>query len=106
MRARAMRLIVYFDLPMKTADDRRQYTRFRKYLQMQGFIMVQESVYSKIAVNATAAESIRKNLRNNRPGTGNVIILSVSEKQYQSMEFLVGESQKEIVDSLDRFVVL
>lgn len=106
MRARTMRLIVYFDLPMKTADDRRQYTRFRKYLQMHGFIMVQESVYSKIAVNATAAESIRKNLRNNRPGTGNVIILSVSEKQYQSMEFLVGESQKEIVDSLDRFVVL
>lgn len=106
MRVRAMRLIVYFDLPVKTAEDRRQYTRFRKYLQMQGFIMIQESVYSKIAINATAAETVRKNLRNNRPKTGNVILLSVSERQYQEMEFLVGESQNEILDTLDRFVVL
>ena len=101
-----MRLIVYFDLPMVTTDDRRQYTKFRKYLQMQGFIMVQESVYSKLAVNATAAQTIRNNLRNNRPDRGNVIVLSISERQYQEMEFLVGESQKEIVDTLDRFVIL
>ena len=101
-----MRLIVYFDLPMVTTDDRRQYTRFRRYLQMQGFIMVQESVYSKLAVNATAAQTIRNNLRNNRPDRGNVIVLSISERQYQEMEFLVGESQKEIVDTLDRFVIL
>lgn len=101
-----MRLIVYFDLPMVTTDDRRQYTKFRRYLQMQGFIMVQESVYSKLAVNATAAQTIRNNLRNNRPNRGNVIVLSISERQYQEMEFLVGESQKEIVDTLDRFVIL
>ena len=101
-----MRLIVYFDLPMVTTDDRRQYTKFRRYLQMQGFIMVQESVYSKLAVNATAAQTIRNNLRNNRPERGNVIVLSISERQYQEMEFLVGESQKEIVDTLDRFVIL
>ena len=46
MRERAMRLIVYFDLPVKTSDDRRQYIKFRKHLQMHGFVMMQKSVYS------------------------------------------------------------
>lgn len=101
-----MRLIVYFDLPVKTADDRRQYNRFHKHLMMQGFIMIQKSVYSKIALNATAAQAIKKNLQEHKPRTGNVQILSVSERQYQSIEHLTGEASKEVVDTMDRFVIL
>ena len=106
MRERAMRLIVYFDLPVKTSDDRRQYTKFRKHLQMHGFVMMQKSVYSKIAVNATAAQAIRKDIEEHKPKSGNVQILSVSERQYQRIEVLVGEQQREVVDTMDRFVVL
>lgn len=106
MRVRAMRLIVYFDLPVKTSDDRRQYSKFRKHLQMHGFIMMQKSVYSKIAVNDSAAKAIRKDIIDHKPSKGNVQILSVSEKQYQRIEVIVGESQREIVDTMDRFVVL
>ena len=101
-----MRLIVYFDLPVTTADERRQYSKFRKYLLMQGFIMVQESVYSKIALNSTAAETIKRNLRDHKPKSGNVQILTVLERQYQNIEFLAGEPKKDVVDTLDRFVVL
>lgn len=101
-----MRLIVYFDLPVSTAEDRRNYSRFRKYLQRQGFVMIQESVYSKIAINATAAEIIRKDIREHKPPNGNVQMLSVSERQYQNIEIIVGSSQKEVIDTLDRFVVL
>lgn len=101
-----MRLIVYFDLPVKTANDRRIYNKFRKHLIMQGFIMIQESVYSKIAVNSSAADAIKNDLREHRPSSGNVQILSVSERQYQDIEYLTGESKKEIVDTMDRFVIL
>lgn len=106
MRERAMRLIVYFDLPVKTSDNRRQYSKFRKHLQMHGFIMMQKSVYSKIAVNASAAQAIKKDIMEHKPVSGNVQILSISEKQYQRIEVIVGESQHEIVDTMDRFVVL
>lgn len=51
-----MRIIVYFDLPVETTEDRRQYSTFRRYLISQGFIMIQKSVYSKIALNASAAD--------------------------------------------------
>lgn len=59
-----------FDLPVTTSEDMRQYTKFRKYLLKSGFIMMQESVYSKLALNATVAEAIVGNLRKNKPETG------------------------------------
>lgn len=101
-----MRIIVYFDLPVETTENRRQYSTFRRYLISQGFIMIQKSVYSKIAMNASAADTVKTNLRANRPKSGNVMVLSISERQFQNMEVLVGERQNEIIDTLDRFVVL
>jgi len=106
MRFRAMRIIVFFDLPVLTKIERRQYTKFRKYLVERGFIMLQESVYSKIALNSTAKDTVITHLRNNKPKTGNVQVLIVTEKQYQTIEFLAGESQKEIIDSGDRLVII
>lgn len=40
-----MRVIVMFDLPVLTAQERRDYTRFRKHLLKNGFLMMQESIY-------------------------------------------------------------
>ena len=39
-----MRIIVMFDLPVMSAHDRREYSKFRKYLIKNGFLMLQESV--------------------------------------------------------------
>lgn len=101
-----MRVIVYFDLPVETSEDRRNYTRFRKYLQVHGFIMVQKSVYCKLAVNSVAMQAIKKDVANHKPPKGNVQILTVTERQYQQIDIIVGDAQKEVVDTLDRFVVL
>lgn len=68
--------------------------------------MLQKSVYSKIAVNASAAQAIKKDVIDHRPAEGNVQILSISEKQYQRIEVVVGDPQREVVDTMDRFVVL
>lgn len=46
-----MRVIVFFDLPVFTKADIRQYNKFRKFLIGQGFVKMQKSVYSKIAIN-------------------------------------------------------
>ena len=51
-RDRIMRTIVFFDLPNKYLKDKRNYLKFRKYLINEGFIMLQESVYSKLILNA------------------------------------------------------
>lgn len=101
-----MRVIVFFDLPMLTKANVREYTKFRKYLISQGFIMIQKSVYSKIALNRTASLAVIENLKRNLPQTGLVQILVITEKQYQSMEFLVGEGQKETIDTQQRLLIL
>lgn len=44
MSYRYMRILVFFDLPVVTDEERRIYRTFRKYLIKNGFLMLQESV--------------------------------------------------------------
>ena len=52
-----MRIIVLFDLPVETAEDRSEYGKFRRSLIKSGFLMMQESIYCKLAVNSTMAQT-------------------------------------------------
>ena len=101
-----MRVIVMFDLPVTTKADIRNYNRFRKYLIRSGFIMMQESVYTKLALNATAAEFVMKRVRANKPPAGLVQMLMITEKQFSKIEYVVGSRTSEIIDSAERLVVL
>lgn len=101
-----MRVIVFFDLPTETLEDRRNYSRFRKFLIKSGFMMVQESVYSKLALNQNAASSISENVRRNKPPKGLVQLLAVTEKQYSKMEFIVGSATGDIITTDERFIEL
>ena len=58
-----MRTIVFFDLPNIYSKDKRNYLKFRKFLINEGFIMMQESVYSKIVLNSQQSELILQKLR-------------------------------------------
>lgn len=106
MSYRYMRIIVMFDLPVLTEKNRKDYRVFRKFLVKSGFLMLQESVYCKLAQNNVAADAIVENVRKNKPNAGVVQMLRVTEKQYAKMEFVVGEKNTEILDSDERLVVL
>lgn len=51
MSYRFMRMLVMFDLPTETAEDRRNYRIFHKTLIKNGFFMMQESVYTRMVLN-------------------------------------------------------
>lgn len=106
MTYRFMRVIVFFDLPTVTMEERREYAKFRKYLVKSGFIMMQESVYSKLAQNATVADSIISNVKKNKPPEGLVQLISITEKQFQKMEYIIGSSNSEVLDTDERLVIL
>lgn len=101
-----MRILVFFDLPSESSSERRAYTQFRKYLIKNGFIMLQESVYCKLAANQTIVNAQIENLRKNKPPDGLVEVLTITEKQFARMEFIVGSRQGDIVDSDERYVEL
>lgn len=106
MSYRFMRTFVFFDLPTETNEDKRNYRRFRKLLIKNGFIMLQESVYTRMLITPTAERSVVNLIRKNRPPDGMVLALTVTEKQFQKMEFITGEFHTDIVDSDERLVIL
>ena len=101
-----MRVMVFFDLPVVTAEERKEYGRFRKFLIRSGFVMMQESVYTKIVLNPAAAAAVVKKVRGASAKKGLIQALIVTEKQYASMEFITGSLQKEVIDSDERLVIL
>lgn len=101
-----MRVLLFFDLPVETETDRRNYRVFRKKLIQDGFIMLQNSVYAKMALNPSAAQMVRDRVDKLKPPAGIIQILIVTENQFASMEYLLGQSQTSVVNSTDRLVCL
>ena len=93
-----MRVVVFFE--------RRDYRRFRAALLKNGFFMMQESVYSKIILNNTAANVIKETVRKLKTGKGLIQMLTVTERQFENMEFVLGKKQSTVVDTAERLVVL
>lgn len=102
-----MRLLVFFDLPIETATQRKNYRLFRKRLIKEGFLMLQKSVYAKLVTNDGAAGAAIMRLRKHRPPEGLIQILKVTEKQFATMEYITGNREAyDEVDTMEEFVVL
>lgn len=101
-----MRIIVFFDLPTLTLENQRNYRKFRKTLLMNGFYMLQESVYCRMVHNQSVERNVVAILKRNKPPEGLVQVLSVTEKQFAKMEFITGEYKSDVLDSDERLVFL
>lgn len=101
-----MRILIMFDLPVQTAKQRKDYRLFRKFLIKSGFMMLQESIYCKLAMNAAAGNQIIDNVKKNKPECGFVLGLKITEKQFSRMECIVGKITTDVLDSTDRVVIL
>ena len=102
-----MRLILFFDLPMTNKKDVRRYTKFRKYLISNGYIMMQFSVYCKIFANREALVNHVVILKRNVPDKGQIRVMMVTEKQYAKIEIIVGgKANQELIVNSDAFIKL
>ncbi|MDR3191022.1 MAG: CRISPR-associated endonuclease Cas2 [Lactobacillaceae bacterium] len=101
-----MRVMIFFDLPTLTAQDRRNYRQFRKALINEGFLMIQESVYVRVAVSRQSAEFIERRIEQIAPDDGLVQSLIVTEKQYTGMKFLTGKMIQDVRNSDARVIVI
>ena len=106
MSYRFMRMIVFFDLPTETAADRRNYRLFRKMLVQNGFLMMQESVYCKLLLNSTAQATMTDVIRREKPPKGIIQLLTVTEKQFSKIDYIVGEWESYVISSDERLIEL
>ena len=106
MSYRYMRIILFFDLPTESLENKREYRKFRKFLIKKGFLMLQESVYCKLALNQTVAKAVVNSLKRNKPKDGLVQLIVITEKQFSKMEYICGENKSNIIDSDSKLVIL
>lgn len=86
-----MRVLVLFDLPTNTKNERRLATKFRNYLLSDGFDMLQYSIYSRICANLDMAHKHVTRIQKNAPCTGSIRILFITEHQFAAMKIVAGE---------------
>lgn len=101
-----MRIIVMFDLPAETKVDRQNYRLSRRYLLQSGFIMMQESIYCKLVLNKTVGNTVQNGVRIHKPPKGLVQMMSITEKQFGDIEYIVGDAHTEIINSTERYIEL
>ncbi len=104
--SRFMRVIVMFDLPTQTPEDKRNYTQFRQNLIKLGFDMLQYSIYCRITRNNDDAKKYINKVKAILPPVGSIRVLQVTEKQYSNMIVMLGnktstENLLEIKDLVD-----
>ncbi len=101
-----MWLFVFFDLPVGTKKDRREAGKFRKFLQNDGYDMMQLSVYTRVCRGQDAADKHLGRLQKNLPPKGSVRALPVTQRQYARMKLLVGTRKKNEELAKEQLVLL
>lgn len=88
-----MRLMVFFDLPVKTRQNKKVYRQFRGFLIKDGYDMIQYSVYARICNGQEAVDKHVKRLKKETPKKGSVRCMQVTEKQFTAIEVLAGQKK-------------
>ncbi len=91
-----MWLMVMFDLPVVTTEEKRQYTRFRKCLLREGFLQLQFSVYAKFCASRENSQKYYNYIRAAVPPGGKVRLLMITDKQFGDMVSLYGKRIEEV----------
>ena len=84
-KIRFMRLLLFFDLPTLSNADKREYRHFVKFLESDGYVRVQFSVYAKLCINSDSAETCKHRLLKKTTLKGDIRFMIITERQYQNI---------------------
>lgn len=99
-----MRLLLFFDLPVEKAAQRHAYTVFVKDIKKLGFFMLQESVYTKFCIDEQVAAQTVSSVKRIAPKDGSLFVLSVTEKQFSSINIILGTTTSDVITSEERVI--
>ena len=102
---RLMWMMVIFDLPVLTKNERRAATKFRKFLLDQGFDMCQLSVYMRFCAGKEQAEVYTRRVQSALPGSGNVQVLYFTDKQYENIVSFDGPRRQPANKNPEQFAL-
>lgn len=86
-----MRLIVILS-PTEKWGTKTEYTKLRKFLYKDGYLRIAPEVFMRVVQNRKASEKHYRRIQNYAPKTGVVRLIRLTEKQYNSIYIVSGES--------------
>ncbi len=92
---RLMWILVMFDLPTETRNQRKAANDFRKFLLDEGFERSQFSVYARFVNGKEAFDTRVNRIESVVPPAGDVQILSFTDRQYRNIVHFSGRCRKE-----------
>jgi CRISPR-associated protein Cas2 len=90
---RVMWIIVCFDLPVLTPEERKIAVRFRNDLLKSGFVRLQFSLYVRVCSSRESADYHISGIEKLLPLKGKIDILMITDKQYGSMKSFFGRRE-------------
>ncbi len=89
-------LVVAFDLPVGTREQRKEATTFRKFLLDDGYIMVQYSVYARACVSFARQQTHLERVKGNLPPEGSIRAVFVTRAQWERSFVIQGSPASEL----------
>lgn len=89
-------LVVAFDLPVGTKEQRRRAANFRQFLLDDGYLMIQLSVYARACVSFARQETHLTRVRAHLPEEGSVRAFFVTRSQWERSTVIHGSPAKEV----------
>lgn len=85
-----MWILVMFDLPNDTKQQRKRYSEFRKLLIQDGFSMFQFSIYVRNCPSRENTKVHIDRIKKFLPEEGKVCIITITEKQFNEIMLFEG----------------
>ena len=98
-----MWIVVMFDLPVVSREERKAATAFRLSLLDMGFEMSQFSVYMRFCSSQARVETYCKRIESALPEGGKVNILILTDKQYERIISFQGRSRQDAQKAPDQY---
>jgi CRISPR-associated protein Cas2 len=98
-------VLVFFDLPVLTPEQRREAAGFRKDLIKEGFMMVQYSVYARPCQSADRVDSQLRRIKALLPAQGEVRALTLTDAQWGRMAVFHSGKKKAAEDMPEQLLL-
>lgn len=90
-----MWIMVLFDLPVKTKSQRKAANKYRRFLQGNGFAMLQLSVYIRWCITPKSTDAVITTVRDRIPPEGLVRIIRLTDEQWSKTIAFFGKKEVE-----------
>ena len=100
-----MWMLVMFDLPVITREERKAATAFRHSLLDLGFEMAQYSVYMRFCTGQEHALTLSRRIETSLPEDGKVNMLYITDKQYERILTFYGGTKQKPLKNPEQFIL-